>query len=48
MEEKKKTILVYAGWTDGMPALMGHLYADSMRGKEIFSFEYDKEWLNSA
>ena len=48
MEENKKTILVYAGWTDGMPSLMGHLYADSMHGKEIFAFEYDKEWLNSA
>ena len=48
MEDNKKTILVYAGWTDETPVLMGHLYTDSMRGKEIFSFEYDKEWLNSA
>jgi serine/threonine-protein kinase HipA len=29
------------------PALMGTLYASPSRGKEIFSFEYDKEWLQS-
>ncbi len=27
------------------PVLMGRLYATPGRGKEIFSFEYDPEWL---
>ncbi len=33
----------WAGLTE--PALMGTLYATPGRGKEIFSFEYDPEWL---
>ncbi|WP_245949162.1 type II toxin-antitoxin system HipA family toxin [Lutibacter citreus] len=44
----KRSIFVYADW-DGLetPQLMGILFAELLRGKEIFSFEYDKEWLNS-
>ena len=41
-----KQILVYAGWEQpGDHLLMGILKADSVRGKEIFSFSYDKAWL---
>ena len=41
-------IYVYADWhTIIGPKLMGILTAESLRGKEIYSFEYDKEWLNS-
>ncbi len=44
-----KNILVYAE-LQGLesPTLMGNLYAERLRGKEIFSFEYAKEWLESA
>lgn len=43
-----KQILVYADW-DGLkePLLIGHLTADMVRGKEIFSFAYAEEWLQS-
>ena len=48
MALERKEILVYAHW-DGIeaPFLMGSLYATPSRGKEIFSFEYDKGWLQS-
>jgi serine/threonine-protein kinase HipA len=39
-------ILVYADWQgiDG-PLLMGELVAQPIRGREVFSFSYDVEWL---
>lgn len=45
---KQKTIQVCAHW-QGMaePVLMGTLYAAPSRGREIFSFEYDPDWLKS-
>ena len=48
MAMERNEILVYAHW-DGIepPFLMGVLYATPSRGKEIFSFEYDKGWLQS-
>jgi len=44
----KRSIIVYADW-DGLetPQLMGVLFTELLRGKEIFSFEYDNGWLNS-
>lgn len=47
--ENKCTIYVYAHW-EGMetPKLMGVLHSERLKGKEIFSFEYDKEWLKSG
>ncbi len=46
--QAQKAIQVCAHW-HGMsdPVLMGTLFAAPSRGKEIFSFEYDKEWLQS-
>ncbi len=43
-----KEIFVYAHW-QGIkePALMGFLFSDIIKGKEIFSFEYSGEWLKS-
>ena len=40
---------VYAGW-NGLekPQLIGLLFSSYSRGKEIFSFEYDKKWLQSS
>jgi serine/threonine-protein kinase HipA len=45
----KKNILVYANWK-GMadPVQMGYLVASRVKGKEIFSFEYTKNWLQSG
>lgn len=45
----EREILVYAHW-EGLPvpSLMGTLWASQLRGKEIFSFEYAKEWLKSG
>jgi len=40
-------ILVYADWIELQgPALMGTLSVAHTRGREIFSFAYDKAWLN--
>jgi serine/threonine-protein kinase HipA len=45
----QKEILVYAHWKGlQKPELMGILRASQLRGKEIFSFEYSEEWLNSG
>ncbi|HYC85041.1 MAG TPA: HipA domain-containing protein [Chryseosolibacter sp.] len=43
-----RTIYVYADWVGlGQPTLMGLLHSTLLRGKEIFSFEYDDAWLRS-
>ena len=42
MSEKK--IKVYID-IDGITKLMGYLYVDNIRGKELQSFEYDEKWL---
>lgn len=46
--QQQRPIQVCAHW-QGLPEpmLMGTLYASVTRGKEIFSFEYDSEWLKS-
>jgi len=44
-----KKILVYADWAGlTAPQFIGSLYSSYSRGKEIFSFEYDKNWLQSS
>jgi serine/threonine-protein kinase HipA len=45
----KHSIYVFAHW-QGLdnPKLMGVLHSEQLRGKEIFFFEYDKEWLHSG
>jgi serine/threonine-protein kinase HipA len=47
--ETRKNILVYADWIGikEPPTLLGILYSEIVRGKEIFSFEYSAEWLKS-
>ena len=37
----EKIIYVYFDW-DNSPTLLGRLFVDVNRGKEAFSFEYDK------
>lgn len=45
----RREIFVYADWHEGKkPSLMGILSSELLRGKEIFSFEYTKEWLSSG
>jgi serine/threonine-protein kinase HipA len=47
--KSRRTIKVYADWeTMAKPELMGTLYSERIRGKEIFSFEYFKDWLSSG
>ena len=48
MASNEKTIFVYADWELGAPVLMGRLYAMNSGRKEVFSFEYDNEWLKSG
>lgn len=46
---EKKEILIYADWIGLNGSVqMGTLIATPSRGKEIFSFEYSKEWLQSG
>lgn len=44
-----REIEVWADWQDlGSPILMGHLRSSLTRGKEVFSFSYESEWLASG
>lgn len=47
-KNRTKKVYVYADWKglDG-PKCMGVLEAELLRGREIFSFEYDEDWLRS-
>lgn len=45
----QRAILVYADWIGlGQPTPMGTLYSIHSRGKEIFSFEYNEDWLKTS
>ena len=48
-QENKISIYVYAHW-QGMdhPWLTGVLHSDRLRGKEVFSFEYNEDWLRNG
>jgi len=48
MANAEKTIFVYADWVGQLPVLMGILYVNISRGKELFSFEYSKDWIRST
>lgn len=43
-----KEILVFADWL-GLrgPQLMGRLFTSRLRGKEVFQFEYEPDWIKS-
>ena len=44
-----REIHVYADWQNlSAPMFMGTLMAEQLRGKEVFSFEYEKTWLASS
>ena len=42
-----KPIYTYECWSSDQPSLMGCLFADTRRGKESCSFEYDTSWLKT-
>ena len=48
MATNDKEIFVYADWGSPAPTHLGMLYASSGRGKELFSFEYNKDWIRNA
>ena len=49
MGDSTKNIYVYADWVGlNHPHFIGTLTANQIRGKEIFSFQYDDEWLKSG
>lgn len=41
-------IFVFADWTENPPTLVGRLYVAVNRNKEIFSFEYDTNWIKEV
>lgn len=43
--ENRNEIYVYENWKYNTPSLLGKLYADGGRGKQLLSFEYAEEWL---
>lgn len=48
MRNDEKAVLVHADWVSlNGPHLVGTLFAALQRGKELFSFEYEQEWLES-
>ena len=42
-----KRIYVYEHWMGTEPSLMGCLYTETLRGKEVISFEYSPIWLTN-
>lgn len=47
-KETKREVYVYAYWQEmEEPVIMGILHSELLRGNEIFSFEYDNNWLKS-
>jgi serine/threonine-protein kinase HipA len=48
-DAQQRTLQVYAHWIGlEQPMLMGLLHSTQLRGKEIFSFEYNDKWLKSG
>lgn len=43
----EKTIFVYDSFTSNRPVLLGYLYHQCKNGKNVFSFEYNEDWLKS-
>lgn len=49
MADSTKNIYVYADWIGlDHPRFMGTLTVNQIRGKEVYSFQYDDEWLKSG
>lgn len=48
MNNNLKTILVYDDFSYKEPVLLGKLFVNSVRGVEVYSFEYDDLWLRKT
>ena len=48
MSSEQKKIFVYDDFTSDFPILMGMLYVSVVKGKEAYSFEFDKNWLKKT
>ena len=49
MKSNETVIWVYADWKPmEAPHLVGKLFSQRVRGKEIFSFEYNETWLSTS
>ncbi|HPQ48208.1 MAG TPA: type II toxin-antitoxin system HipA family toxin [Clostridia bacterium] len=44
----EKTIFVYENWRFDSPTLLGKLYIDNSKNRELYSFEYSDEWLETC
>ena len=47
MAQEEKKIYVYENWSSEIPRELGILYVNNVRGTEIFSFEYNEEYLRN-
>jgi len=48
-QNNEKEILVYADWYMlDSPQLIGRLYFASLRGKTVYSFQYDNNWIKTG
>ncbi|MFM1932519.1 MAG: hypothetical protein RL226_1822 [Bacteroidota bacterium] len=48
-KSSRRDLYVYADWKEiNGPRLMGVLHSELLRGKEVFSFEYEQEWLKEG
>lgn len=48
-KNQEKEIFVYADWfMYSEPKLVGKLWFSTIRGKTVYSFEYNKEWIKSG
>lgn len=46
---QRKEIIVYSDFEENeKPKIMGYLFSQSIRGSEVFSFEYNEHWLKSS
>jgi len=48
-QHNEKEILVYADWyIFDSPRLIGRLYFATLRGKSVYSFQYDNDWIKTG
>ena len=47
MDDVKK-VFVYENWNENKPSLLGILYVEGGKGKQVVSFEYAEGWINNA
>lgn len=42
-----QTFYIHENWTNDKPLLMGYLYTNHDKFKDVYSFEFDKKWLST-